>query len=100
MSSNSRSSGCPSLAPFSSARLTCASCQLGLQGLQLATDLLRQVLAEPVEVLADLLELGAQLVLVDVQQLLDGLLGDLQALGVQRALRGDEADRRLAGLPL
>src|SRR4051812_21656530 len=83
ISSSSLPAGDP--ASVSSARLTTPAslCQPGLQRLELGAHLARQAVAELGEVLADLLELLTQAVLVDREQLVELVRGEVEALGVE-----------------
>src|SRR4051812_13619633 len=72
---------------------TGGSGELGLQRLELAADLGGQVVAELGQELADLAELLAQRRLLDREELLERLGGDVQAVGVEVLRAWDQADR-------
>src|SRR5919199_285411 len=94
ISAGRRSSGRPDEASVSAARLTAASCQASLEPLQLRAHLPGQAIAELREVLAHLVELGAQAVAIDLQQPLEIAARDVEAFGIERRGGRHEPDRR------
>src|SRR5882757_1625913 len=71
-----------------------------LEHRQLSLDLGGKLVAESRQVLLQLRHLCPERIVVDAEQVLHGLIGDVQPVGVELAGRRQQADRRTHGLAL
>src|SRR4051794_19379691 len=69
-----------------------------LQRVELRLDLVREPVAEPCQVLLDLRQLLAELVDIDLEQMIQGIVGELEPFDVDVLGLRDEADCALGRL--